>query len=265
MPSRCCYPGGDTRLSAAVLVVLVHLATAFVADVPGAWSPRSSTSSTTSSTSCPSSSSIGPKGSSTGRNSARLCYPVTAPGRTSRSTSSSSGSSSRGRNRSPLWRSSRALTRLWIASEEQQQQQHQHQHQRRQHRRHDGGGDSSHQGSSSSSSGKVKAPVLPVVGDIKRANLDALRVRQRCREAGEEEETFVEQFRACAPYIRAHLGAVMVIHMGGEVLEDPNFMSIMDDLGLLRLLGVSDDSSSSERDWVGVHTAVNCKHSVCWC
>lgn len=95
----------------------------------------------------------------------------------------------------------------------------------------------------------MNAPVLPVVGDIKRANMDALRVRQRCRgvDGVEEEEEaaggFVEQFRACAPYIRAHLGAVMVIHMGGEVVEDPNFMSIMEDLGLLSLLGVS------ERDW----------------
>lgn len=68
--------------------------------------------------------------------------------------------------------------------------------------------------------------------------MDALRVR---RDQDEDEQTagsFVELFRACAPYIRAHLGAVMVIHMGGEVLEDPNFLGIMDDLALLRLLGV---------------------------
>ncbi len=69
--------------------------------------------------------------------------------------------------------------------------------------------------------------------------MDALRVR---RDEDRDEQTagsFVELFRACAPYIRAHLGAVMVIHMGGEVLEDPNFLGIMDDLALLRLLGVS--------------------------
>eukprot|EP00752_Nemacystus_decipiens_P001827 g1764.t1 len=69
--------------------------------------------------------------------------------------------------------------------------------------------------------------------------MDALRVR-KCVEQEQEQAgggSFVDLFRACAPYIRAHLGAVMVIHMGGEVLEYPNFLSIMDDLGLLRLLG----------------------------
>ncbi|CBJ29066.1 Amino-acid N-acetyltransferase [Ectocarpus siliculosus] len=68
--------------------------------------------------------------------------------------------------------------------------------------------------------------------------MDALRVRSLSGEGDEETSgSFVDLFRGCAPYIRAHLGAIMVIHMGGEVVEDPNFTSIMDDLGLLRLLG----------------------------
>ena len=85
----------------------------------------------------------------------------------------------------------------------------------------------------------------PVVGDIRRESLDTLRVRHRSEEGDAKVErdsprgNFVELFRGCAPYIRAHLGAVMVVHMGGEVLDDPGFVSLMDDLGLLSLLGVS--------------------------
>lgn len=85
----------------------------------------------------------------------------------------------------------------------------------------------------------------PVVGDIRRESLDTLRVRPRSEEGDAKVErysprgNFVELFRGCAPYIRAHLGAVMVVHMGGEVLDDPGFVSLMDDLSLLSLLGVS--------------------------
>ena len=87
--------------------------------------------------------------------------------------------------------------------------------------------------------------VPPVVGDIRRESLDTLRVRPRSEEGDAKVErdsprgNFVQLFRGCAPYIRAHLGAVMVVHMGGEILDDPGFLSLMDDLGLLRLLGVS--------------------------
>ena len=166
--------------------------------------------------------------------------------------------------------SPRAASRLWIAREDQQQQQQPHRTQHRGHEDHppstiagvgwkvanetsttpirssSGSSSSSSSSSSSDSGANINAPVLPVVGDIRRVNMDALRVRKgvALQEEGRDQaggggSSFVDLFRACAPYIRAHLGAVMVIHMGGEVLEYPNFLSIMDDLGLLRLLGVS--------------------------
>lgn len=87
--------------------------------------------------------------------------------------------------------------------------------------------------------------VPPVIGDIRRGSLDTMHVRPRSAEEDEQAErdaprgNFVELFRGSAPYIQAHQGATMVVHMGGEVLDDPNFMSLMDDLGLLSLLGVS--------------------------
>lgn len=93
----------------------------------------------------------------------------------------------------------------------------------------------------------MKTPVPPVVGDIRRATVDTLRVRPLSRiedvDLGIEQEesragTFVDLFRGCAPYIRTHQGSVMVVHMGGEVLDDTSFSSLMDDMGLLSLLGV---------------------------
>lgn len=93
--------------------------------------------------------------------------------------------------------------------------------------------------------GAIDPTVLPVVGDIRRGSVDTLCVRPRSDEAHAQAErdtpkgNFVDLFRGSAPYIRAHQGAVVVVHMGGEVLEDPNFLGLMDDLGLLHLLGVS--------------------------
>lgn len=90
--------------------------------------------------------------------------------------------------------------------------------------------------------GPTAPAVPPVVGDIRRLSVDALRVQSGSDPGDEEADVprgnFVDLFRGSAPYIRAHQGATMVVHMGGNVLEDPNFLSLMDDLGLLSLLGV---------------------------
>jgi hypothetical protein len=50
--------------------------------------------------------------------------------------------------------------------------------------------------------------------------------------------TFVELFRGSAPYLRMHRGATFVVHIPGEVLEGPCFQGVMDDIGLLSLLGI---------------------------
>lgn len=91
--------------------------------------------------------------------------------------------------------------------------------------------------------GGAPAPTVPqVIGDIRRFCVDALRVQpgsaSRDEQADIPQGNFVDLFRGSAPYIRAHQGAIMVVHMGGDVLDDPNFLSLMDDLGLLNLLGV---------------------------
>jgi amino-acid N-acetyltransferase len=46
-------------------------------------------------------------------------------------------------------------------------------------------------------------------------------------------------FRQCAPYIATHRGTLMVIHIPGHVLADPSvFQGVIDDIGILHLLGV---------------------------
>lgn len=92
--------------------------------------------------------------------------------------------------------------------------------------------------------GGVAAKLPPVIGDIRRTTVDKLRVRPRSDERDARAKldapkgNFVELFRGSAPYIRAHRGALMVVHIEGETVEGPGFMSLMDDLGLLTLLGV---------------------------
>lgn len=91
---------------------------------------------------------------------------------------------------------------------------------------------------------RVAVELPPVIGNIRPTTVDTLRVRPRSDEGGARAErdaprgNFVELFRGSAPYIRAHRGAVMVVHIEGETVEGPGFMSLMDDLGLLTLLGV---------------------------
>lgn len=112
------------------------------------------------------------------------------------------------------------------------------------------------------------APLPPVAGDIRRLPTDIIRARTgrrawaepRAGEVGKGKEggggethvtrgNFVDVFRDSAPYIRAYQGAVMVAHIGGDVVENPDFFSLMDDWRLLSLLGVRTGT------WAGTRVA----------
>jgi len=48
-----------------------------------------------------------------------------------------------------------------------------------------------------------------------------------------------DALRSCAPYIHRHRGSSMLVHLPGHVIDDTEaFSSVMDDLALVRLLGV---------------------------
>jgi amino-acid N-acetyltransferase len=49
---------------------------------------------------------------------------------------------------------------------------------------------------------------------------------------------FVAWFRSAAPYIRGFSGQTFVIAVGGEVVEDGNFVELTHDLNLLASVGV---------------------------
>jgi len=49
---------------------------------------------------------------------------------------------------------------------------------------------------------------------------------------------FVSLFRGSASYLRMHRGATFVIHISGEVVASEYFRQLMEDLGLLSLLGI---------------------------
>ncbi len=50
---------------------------------------------------------------------------------------------------------------------------------------------------------------------------------------------FSAMFRHSAPYIAMHRGTIMVIHIAGFVLKQKeNFAAIMDDISILKLLGI---------------------------
>lgn len=51
-------------------------------------------------------------------------------------------------------------------------------------------------------------------------------------------QTFVEWFRAAAPYIHAFRGKTFVVAVGGEVVADGRFVALSHDLNLLAALGV---------------------------
>lgn len=52
-------------------------------------------------------------------------------------------------------------------------------------------------------------------------------------------DSFGALFRQCAPYIAMHRGSIMVIHLGGHILQNrQTFDAMMDDISILHLLGV---------------------------
>jgi len=48
----------------------------------------------------------------------------------------------------------------------------------------------------------------------------------------------VSSFRQSAPYVNAHRGKTFVIMLGGECIAHPNFSNIVDDIALLKSLGI---------------------------
>ena len=54
----------------------------------------------------------------------------------------------------------------------------------------------------------------------------------------QEVTPFVEMFRNSAPYISMHRGAVMVLHLPGDLIGTPAFEKTLDDVTLMSLLGV---------------------------
>ncbi|KAE9802849.1 amino-acid N-acetyltransferase [Escherichia coli] len=54
----------------------------------------------------------------------------------------------------------------------------------------------------------------------------------------ERKTELVEGFRHSVPYINTHRGKTFVIMLGGEAIENENFSSIVNDIGLLHSLGI---------------------------
>ncbi|MCN2212541.1 amino-acid N-acetyltransferase [Escherichia coli] len=54
----------------------------------------------------------------------------------------------------------------------------------------------------------------------------------------ERKTELVEGFRHSVPYINTHRGKTFVIMLGGEAIEHENFSSIVNDIGLLHILGI---------------------------
>lgn len=50
--------------------------------------------------------------------------------------------------------------------------------------------------------------------------------------------TFVDTFRMSSPYINAHQGLIFVIHIPGALLEENLFSSVMEDIALMRVVGI---------------------------
>ena len=77
-------------------------------------------------------------------------------------------------------------------------------------------------------------------GTKKDVNLDET-VKSEEESTGDDLNTleFGSIFRQCAPYIAMHRGSTMVVHLGGQALnEREDFDAIIDDLSILHLLGV---------------------------
>lgn len=52
------------------------------------------------------------------------------------------------------------------------------------------------------------------------------------------EQSFVDTFRMSSPYINAHQGMVFVIHIPGALLAERLFASVMEDIALMRVVGI---------------------------
>ncbi len=52
------------------------------------------------------------------------------------------------------------------------------------------------------------------------------------------DDPFVTWFRGASPYIHAHRGRTFVLHLGGELAEDPGFANLVHDVALLSSLGI---------------------------
>lgn len=50
--------------------------------------------------------------------------------------------------------------------------------------------------------------------------------------------TFVDTFRMSSPYINAHQGLIFIIHIPGALLEEKLFSSVMEDIALMRVVGI---------------------------
>jgi amino-acid N-acetyltransferase len=52
------------------------------------------------------------------------------------------------------------------------------------------------------------------------------------------DKAFVNTFRMSSPYINAHHGRVFVVHLPGALLDEELFGSVMEDLALMRIVGI---------------------------
>lgn len=52
------------------------------------------------------------------------------------------------------------------------------------------------------------------------------------------EQSFVNTFRMSSPYIHAHQGLIFVIHIPGNIIHEPLFASVMEDIALMRVVGI---------------------------
>lgn len=52
------------------------------------------------------------------------------------------------------------------------------------------------------------------------------------------EKSFVDTFRMSSPYINSHQGVIFVIHIPGALLKEKMFASVMEDIALMRVVGI---------------------------
>jgi amino-acid N-acetyltransferase len=63
-------------------------------------------------------------------------------------------------------------------------------------------------------------------------------VKQPCRKDFDDAHNFVMNVRAAGPYLHMHAGQSMVVHISSSLLGSAEFDHLMDDLGLIKMLGV---------------------------